>query len=421
MSSDKGPSMEVDPHVEKRYEILGLLGKGAYGIVWRAVDRKTKQGVALKKVFDAFQNQSDAQRTYREVMFLYRLDHGNIIKLHNVMRADNRMDLYLAFEIMETDLYATIRCNILQDVHKQFVTYQILRSIRYLHAVQIIHRDLKPANVLLNSDCHAKLADFGLARSLVTLKQEQEHRPVLTDYIATRWYRPPEIVLTSTEYTKAIDMWAVGCIIGEMLTGSPLLPGTSTLNQMEKIISAVGHPTPSDIQSMRSQFVNELLDSLDEIKMNPLRSQLASHNRDAVDLICKLLVFNPKNRLTAVEAMRHPYVAQFCTPAELRDDPPMDPITLNFSDYERLSVDNYRDALHKDIVKRKKELKKQKLERKAAKEQRKLKKETVCVNADKSTAQSAAAAPSNGGRQGAGSSKRNVNPDDNYDDDAFED
>jgi mitogen-activated protein kinase 15 len=410
----------VDPHVEKRYEILAKLGKGAYGIVWRAIDRKTKQGVALKKVFDAFQNQSDAQRTYREVMFLYRLNHPNIIKLQNVMKADNRMDLYLAFEIMETDLAATIRCNILQDVHKQFITYQLLRAVRYLHSVQIIHRDLKPANILLNSDCHAKLADFGLARSLVTLKQEQEKRPLLTDYIATRWYRPPEIVLTSTEYTKAIDMWGVGCIIGEMLTGAPLLPGTSTLNQMERIIAAVGQPTPSDIASMRSQYVDELLQNLGPIQPKPLRTVLASHPRDAVDLICKLMTFNPKNRLTAAEAMKHPYVAPFCTPQELQDDPPMEPVVLNFSDYDRLSVDAYRDALHKDIVRRKKELKRIKMEKRLARDQKKREKGKLDatdasngLNTTQGHHSTSTAHNTANGNGGAG--------EDDYDDDAFED
>ena len=407
-----GPSEEVDPHVEKRYEILSKLGKGAYGIVWRAVDRKTKQGVALKKVFDAFQNQSDAQRTYREVMFLYRLDHSNIIKLLNVMRADNKMDLYLVFEIMETDLYATIRANILQDVHKQFITYQILRSVRYLHAVQIIHRDLKPANILLNTDCHAKLADFGLARSLVTLSQEQEKRPVLTDYIATRWYRPPEIVMTSTYYTKAIDMWAVGCILGEMLTGSPLLPGTSTMNQMERIVAAIGLPSASDIESMRTPFAGDLIDALKEVRPNPLRSSLAAFPRDAVDLICKLLVFNPEHRLTAAEAMRHPYVAPFCTPRELQeDDTALEPVTLHFSDDERLSVDTYREALHKDIIRRKKEIRKIKAEKRALREQRRKERE-----------QRAAAGGDSGHNTTVNSTMRAAGGhDDDYEDEAFED
>ena len=361
MSTSQADLDVVDPAVEKRYELREKLGKGAYGIVWRAIDRKTKQVVALKKAFDAFGNQTDAQRTYREVMFLQRVHHENVIRLHNVMRAANRIDLYLVFEIMETDLHATIRSNVLQDIHKQFITYQVLRTLRFLHNHQIIHRDLKPANVLLNSDCHVKLADFGLARSLENLKQVQQRRPELTDYIATRWYRPPEIVLGSTKYSKAVDMWAMGCLIGELLTGKPLLPGTSTINQLERIVAAVGFPSPADVQSLNSKFADQVFSSLPSIPPNPLAQALGNCSPDAVDLIIKLMHFNPEKRITCAEAMRHPYVAQFCTEAELRPDPPAGAaITVPLPDCERYSVDEYREALYKEILRRKKEVKRRK-------------------------------------------------------------
>ena len=113
-------SDEVDRHVLRKYEVVQKLGKGAYGIVWRAMDKKTKDVVALKKIFDAFQNATDAQRTFREIMFLQEMDgHEHIIRLTNVLKADNDRDIYLVFEYMETDLHAAIRANILQDIHKQ--------------------------------------------------------------------------------------------------------------------------------------------------------------------------------------------------------------------------------------------------------------------------------------------------------------
>jgi mitogen-activated protein kinase 15 len=113
-------SDEVDRHVQRKYDIIQKLGKGAYGIVWRAQEKRTKEVVALKKIFDAFQNATDAQRTFREIMFLQEMaDHEHIIKLTNVLKADNDRDIYLVFEYMETDLHAAIRANILQDIHKQ--------------------------------------------------------------------------------------------------------------------------------------------------------------------------------------------------------------------------------------------------------------------------------------------------------------
>lgn len=364
-------SDEIEPHVERRYEIVQKLGKGAYGIVWRAIDRKTRATVALKKVFDGFSNTTDAQRTYREVMFLQRVQHDNIIKLLNVIRSENKVDLYIVFELMETDLHATIRGNILQDIHKQFVTYQLLRCIRFLHRHQIIHRDLKPANLLLNSDCHMKLADFGLARSVDQATSDISTtvvRPVLTEYIATRWYRPPEIVVGSLRYGKPMDIWSIGCVIAEMLTGRALFQGSSTMNQLERIVAAIGMPSPADLESMESQFTDTMMGNLPTVQPKPLKQVLSTCPRDAVDLISKMLVFNPNHRITAELAMRHPYVAGFCTADELNPDPPAEAIVLPLPDNQRLTVDAYRDALYKDILRRKREIRRKKREKKAARE-----------------------------------------------------
>ncbi|KAG2432282.1 hypothetical protein HYH02_013005, partial [Chlamydomonas schloesseri] len=223
---------EVDKHILKKYEIQQKLGKGAYGVVWKAVDRKTREVVALKKIFDAFQNATDAQRTFREVMFLQDLNnHDNIVRLLNVLKAENDRDLYLVFEYMETDLHAVIRANILEEVHKQYIMYQLFKSLKYMHSGELLHRDIKPSNLLLNSDCMVKLADFGLARSVSQLNASDGQNPILTDYVATRWYRAPEILLGSTKYTFGVDMWSSGCILGELLMGKPIFPGTSTMNQ----------------------------------------------------------------------------------------------------------------------------------------------------------------------------------------------
>lgn len=207
---------EVESHILKRYDLLQKLGKGAYGIVWKVMDKKTRNILALKKIFDAFQNATDAQRTFREIMFLQELDHENIIKLYNVIRADNDRDIYLVFEYMETDLHAVIRAKILEDIHKQYILYQTIKSLKYMHSADLLHRDLKPSNILLNSDCLVKVADLGLARSVAV--KEEGAAPVLTEYVATRWYRAPEILLGSQKYTKGVDMWSLGCILGEMVS-----------------------------------------------------------------------------------------------------------------------------------------------------------------------------------------------------------
>ena len=335
------------------------MGKGAYGIVWKAIDKRTREIVALKKNFDAFQNATDAQRTFREILFLQELSgHENIIRLLNVIRAENDRDIYLIFDYMETDLHAVIRANILEDIHKQYIIYQILKCLKYMHSADVLHRDLKPSNILLNSECHVKVADYGLARSVAST--ESDSQPLLTDYVATRWYRAPEILLGSTKYTKGVDMWSLGCILAELLLGKPVFPGTSTLNQLDRIMEVTGRPLPEDIEAIQSSLAATMLESLPATKPKPLRDLFPAASDDALDLLKNLLQFNPSKRLSADEALEHPYVSQFHNP----DDEPTckKKIKITMDDNHKFSIREYRDKLYSDIHKRKKELRKKLLQ-----------------------------------------------------------
>nr|XP_029521268.1 mitogen-activated protein kinase 15-like [Oncorhynchus nerka] len=341
---------EVEDHISMKYEIQRRLGKGAYGIVWKAVDRQTGEVVAVKKIFDAFRNRTDAQRTFREIMFLQEFgDHANIIKLLNVIRAQNDNDIYLVFEYMDTDLHAVIKKgNLLKDIHKRYVMHQLLKATKYMHSGNVIHRDQKPSNILLDTDCFVKLCDFGLARSLYQI-QEDAGNPALTEYVATRWYRPPEILLGSSRYTKGVDMWSIGCILGEMLLGKPLFPGTSTINQIEKIMSAIPHPSPEDVLSIRSEYGASVIQRMLLRPQVPLEDLLQpSVPPDALDLVCRLLVFNPDKRLTAEQALQHLYVSRFHNPDK---EPGLDhAVILPVDDDVQLSVVQYRNKLYKMIL-----------------------------------------------------------------------
>jgi len=311
--------------------------------VWKAIDKKTKEIVALKKNFDAFQNATDAQRTFREIIFLQELaGHENIIRLQNVIRAENDRDIYLVFDFMDTDLHAVIRANILEDIHKQYIVYQVLKCLKYMHSADLLHRDLKPSNLLLNSECHMKVADFGLARSLMI--KETEAQPLLTDYVATRWYRAPEILLGSNKYTKGVDMWSLGCILAELLLGKPVFPGTSTLNQLDRVMEVTGRPTQDDIDAINSPLAVTMLESLPPTKPKKLRDMFPTASDDAIDLIKNLLYFNPNKRLTAEQALKHPYVAQFHNP----DDEPRctRKINIPIDDNQKFSIREYRNKLY---------------------------------------------------------------------------
>jgi len=347
-------SNDIDPHVTEKYEIKRRLGKGAYGIVWKAVDHETGDTVALKKIFDAFRNCTDAQRTFREIMFLQEFsEHDNVIKLKNVLKANNDKDIYLVFDFMDTDLHAVIKKgNILKDIHKRYIMYQVLKACNYLHSGNVIHRDLKPSNILLDSDCFVKVCDFGLARSLTHLKQtEQIGNPALTEYVATRWYRAPEILLASPRYTKGVDMWSIGCILAELLLGKPLFPGSSTLNQIEKIMSVINRPSRADIDSIQSEYGHSILERASARARKSLRDVIPNSPPDAVDLMEQLLVFNPEKRLSAQECLSQSYVSKFHSRSKnqvLNYDvlPPLD-------DDIQLTVAEYRDKLYEMITEKK--------------------------------------------------------------------
>ena len=159
-----------------------------------------------------------------------------------------------------------------------------------------------------------KVADFGLARSLETKDPDQQ--PLLTDYVATRWYRAPEILLGSNKYTKGADMWSMGCILAELLLGKPVFPGTSTLNQLDRVMEVTGRPSQEDVESICSPVAQTMLESLPPTKARKLRDMFPSASDEALDLMKNLLHFNPNKRLTAEQALKHPYVAQFHNPDE---------------------------------------------------------------------------------------------------------
>ncbi|XP_043275381.1 mitogen-activated protein kinase 15 [Venturia canescens] len=347
---EKEKVTEIDNHVTEKYNIVRRLGKGAYGIVWKAVDRRSKETVAVKKIFDAFRNQTDAQRTFREIMFLLSFaNHENIIQLIGLHKANNNQDIYLVFEYMDTDLHNVIkRGNILKDIHKVFIMYQLFKATKYIHSGNVIHRDLKPSNILLNTQCHCKIADFGLARSVTQIGEgdaDSGSDPTLTDYVATRWYRAPEILIASKRYTKGIDMWSLGCILGEMLLEKPLFPGSSTINQVERIMATLPPPTPEDVASIGAGYGLNLLEKRPSVPRRTLRELLPPNiPHSALNLINTLIVFNPNNRLTAVQALEHPYVADFHSRANEPERgasvvPPL-------RDDVQLSIEEYRNKLY---------------------------------------------------------------------------
>ncbi|KAI7750932.1 hypothetical protein M8C21_031273 [Ambrosia artemisiifolia] len=208
------------------------VGRGAYGLVCCAKNSETKEEVAIKKIGNAFDNRIDAKRTLREIKLLCHMDHENIVKIKDIIRPPNKEkfnDVYIVYELMDTDLHQIIRSSQpLTNDHCQYFLYQILRGLKYIHSANVLHRDLKPSNLLLDANCDLKICDFGLARTT-------SETDFMTEYVVTRWYRAPELLLNCSEYTAAIDIWSVGCILMEIILREPLFPGKDYVQQLSLI------------------------------------------------------------------------------------------------------------------------------------------------------------------------------------------
>lgn len=224
----------------------------------------------------------------------------------------------------------------------------------YLHTAEIIHRDLKPSNVLINSECLVKIADFGLARSV--LPYDDATAPIMTEYVATRWYRAPEIVLGSSQYSKAVDMWSVGCILGELIVGKAIFPGKSTINQIELILDLLGKPKPEDLEDIGGVNDWNIINSINARQKYTFSTYFKGASKHAIDFLKKCLEFNPKKRISVEEALKHPFVEQFHSPKDEKRSNKI--IEIPISDQKKLTIREYREALYADILKKKKEQRK---------------------------------------------------------------
>ncbi|XP_038982560.1 shaggy-related protein kinase alpha-like isoform X2 [Phoenix dactylifera] len=306
-----------------------VVGTGSFGVVFQAKCVETGETVAIKKVLQ------DKRYKNRELQIMHLLDHPNVVQLKHYFFSTTEKDevyLNLVLEYVSETVYCICKYHRRMNQHMpliyvQLYTYQICRVLSYIHRVLgVCHRDIKPQNLLVNPHTHqVKLCDFGSAKKLVLGEPN-------ISYICSRYYRAPELIFGATEYTSAIDMWSVGCVLAELLMGQPLFPGESGVDQLVEIIKILGTPTREEIKCMNPNYTEF---KFPQIKAHPWHKLF--HKRmppEAVDLVSRLLQYSPNLRCTALEACAHPFFDELRDPnTRLPNACPLPPL-FNFTPQE---------------------------------------------------------------------------------------
>ncbi|KAM9674248.1 mitogen-activated protein kinase 12 [Trichechus inunguis] len=323
------------------YQDLQPVGSGAYGAVCSAVDSRTGARVAIKKLYRPFQSELFAKRAYRELRLLKHLHHENVIGLLDVFTPDETLDdftdFYLVMPFMGADLGKLMKHDKLSEDRVQFLVYQMLKGLKYIHGAGIIHRDLKPSNLAVNEDCELKILDFGLAR-----QADSE----MTGYVVTRWYRAPEVILNWRHYTQTVDVWSVGCIMAEMISGKTLFKGNDHLDQLKEILKVTGTPPAEFVQGLQSTDAKNYMKGLPELEKKDFASILTNASPLAVNLLEKMLVLDAEQRVTAAEALAHPY---FEALHEAEDEPKAQKYDNSFDDVKR-TLDEWKRVTYKEVL-----------------------------------------------------------------------
>ncbi|KAL0476896.1 mitogen-activated protein kinase [Acrasis kona] len=319
-----GESFALPP----RYAPVRILGQGSFGVVCSAKDSETNEMVAIKKLKNLFiqspKEDKQAQRVQqlralRELNILKFCNHPNVIGLRDIILPEDTSfeDIYIVMECMAGDLRVVLnnkRKNI-DNYHCRHFVHKVIQGLSYLHSANVLHRDVKPSNILLDATCNVKICDMGMAREV-----DPTGTRLSTNYVQSRYYRAPELLLDYPKITTASDMWAVGCVFAEILLRRPLFVGTSPVNQIEQIVALLGTPDKSDIFGVK-EGVEYITKMIPYTKGRGLKAILPRSSDVTIDLLSKLLHFNPNKRITAMEALQHPYFKDIYEPSNSNMSP----------------------------------------------------------------------------------------------------
>eukprot|EP00744_Colponema_vietnamica_P004097 GILI01006171.1.p1 GENE.GILI01006171.1~~GILI01006171.1.p1 ORF type:complete len:646 (-),score=111.79 GILI01006171.1:224-2161(-) len=375
MSPFKRPKLADRLLLPSRYKQVRKLGEGSYGVVFLCEDTVTGEKVAVKKVFNIFQELMDAKRLLRELRILRTLQHSNIIQVRDLLlppSPEGFNDIYIVFEFVDTDMHKLIASpQYLSCLHVKFFLYQLLKGVKFIHSAKIIHRDLKPANVLVTENCHLKICDFGLSRGLDSTTLRNKQGVHLTKHVVTRWYRAPELILTPGVYSESIDVWSVGCILAELLSmeekscplfydRKPLFPGKScaflsphpsipddSRDQLNVILEVLGTPSADDIAAIQDPKIRNYVQSLPSKSPVSFSKLYPGADPEAIHLLTNMLRFSPHERLTVDQALAHPFLAQVRDLS--KELVASNPVAFEFENVP-LTANSLRALIYKEIL-----------------------------------------------------------------------
>lgn len=331
--------------IPRHYQLIKVCGRGAYGIVIAATNLRTGGNVAIKKVIDCIWHPHQLKQILRECRLIRHMAHENILSLLDLIPPPSYTDfrdVYMTVDLMEMDLHRIIYSKeVLRDDHIRYFLYQMLSGLHHMHRAGVLHRDLKPSNLLINSDCQLKICDLGLARS------KEADDVGMTEYVVTRWYRAPELLLGSA-YGEGVDLWAAGCIFAEMLGRKPLFPGETYVHQLQLIMNVLG--VPEEHSFKENPLANklkgrQLLSRTQAVAGIETSLMYPNANPEGLDLLWKMLVFDVEKRITVEEALQHPYLAMYYN--EEREGVPVE--RFQSFDLDDLDETDLKELMFKEI------------------------------------------------------------------------
>ncbi len=346
---------EPDSFDNANYEVRDRLGEGSYGVVVSAgCTSRAAAGcergsvVAIKMVSSSFaHNTLLAKRTLREIAMLRRLRHPNVISVLDLYRGASGR-LFLVLNLMDTDLAQIIESGQpLRAAHVTYLAFQLLRGVEYLHACGLLHRDLKPANVLVNEDCSVRIADMGMAR-LCCETTPANDAAEMTEYVVSRWWRGPEVMVDLC-YSYPLDIWSVGCIVGELLQRKPLFPGRDYGDQLVKIIAVLGKPAPDVVARMADAGARDFVSGLREYERIAWHAKFPRAEPALIELLEGCLAFEPGKRLAVTELLKLPLFVKLNETCEKPDAAGAKLLSLDWKEEDIASVADVEVLLEKEL------------------------------------------------------------------------